>query len=37
VKRILKIVALIIVLLVVAVGTLLAVTFLGRQSITDGV
>jgi glyoxylase-like metal-dependent hydrolase (beta-lactamase superfamily II) len=36
-KRILKIVGLVLLLLVVAVVGLVAVTFLGRQSITDGV
>src|SRR5437870_13164394 len=35
-KRILKIAALVVVVLVVAVVALLAVTFIGRQSITDG-
>jgi glyoxylase-like metal-dependent hydrolase (beta-lactamase superfamily II) len=35
-KRVLKIVALIVVIMIVAVGSLLAATFMGRQSITDG-
>ncbi len=35
-KRILKIVGLVVVALVVAIGVLLAVTFMGRRSIADG-
>lgn len=35
-KRILKIVALVVLLLVIGVGTLMAVTFMGRKAIVDG-
>ena len=35
-KRILKIVGLVVLLIVVGVGTLIAVTFMGRKAIVDG-